>query len=422
MLATDPDREGESIAVETLKCLRPLLAPRASAFRVDLHEVTLSGFLQAYNNPRPLDQFLVAAAEARSVLDRWIGYELSRMAGVSVGRVRSALLSVLAEREARPESTFIPSSRSAPFVSATVLSSRPVPALSPLLSTTPLTTFGLLQRCAQAGLSPNTTMRTATSLYGDGLLSYPRTDAARVSDKTARDFAARFGLAAPSPEACKRLNDIPGPMPFTQGAHEGLHPVATELRLPLCSSAERMVMSVVSDAMKCALKNAEDSNPRWLTRGISNDGEPIEWISRVAPRNDAVVRLVERRGPLSVADAVTAMEKYGIGRPSTAAPTIEKLMATGCCDVSEDGRLSVSEKGYRTLDALSRIAPQLLTTEYTAAMERTLDAVAMGKADPQDVFRPAAELVADAAANCAARERGISVSIHGCTVGREPTL
>lgn len=252
VLATDPDREGESIAVETLKCLRPLLAPRASAFRVDLHEVTLSGFLQAYNNPRPLDQFLVAAAEARSVLDRWIGYELSRMAGVSVGRVRSALLSVLAEREARPESTFIPSSRSAPFVSATVLSSRPVPALSPLLSTTPLTTFGLLQRCAQAGLSPNTTMRTATSLYGDGLLSYPRTDAARVSDKTARDFAARFGLAAPSPEACKRLNDIPGPMPFTQGAHEGLHPVATELRLPLCSLAERMVMSVVSDAMKCA--------------------------------------------------------------------------------------------------------------------------------------------------------------------------
>lgn len=414
VLATDPDREGESIAVETLKCLRPLLAPGAAAFRVDLREVTLPGFLQAYNNPRPLDRCLVAAAEARSVLDRWIGYELSRMAGLSVGRVRSALLALLAEQEARPSSIFVLAPRITASLSATVLSSRPVPALSELLGTTPLTTFGLLRHCAAVGLGPNATMRTATSLYGDGVLSYPRTDAARISERTAREFAAAFHLAPPSPEDCERLSSIPASVPYQQGAHEGLHPAATELRLPLCTDAERTIMSLVTSAMKQALKSASDPNPRWLARGTANDGRTVEWVSQVAPRKGTTVPLYEWHDRPSIAGAVALMEKYGIGRPSTAAPTVERLMETGCCEVSEKGRLSISDKGYRTLDVLSRIAPQLITAEYTAAMERTLDAVAAGKADPQDVFRGGAELVAEAASNCAALEHEPFVPAPEC--------
>lgn len=100
ILATDPDREGEAIAwhlKEVVGLNKPL--------RVTYQEITAQAIKEAVNNPRPLDDNLIKAQEARRVLDRLFGYDLSNLIwkklryGLSAGRVQSPALRILAEKE-----------------------------------------------------------------------------------------------------------------------------------------------------------------------------------------------------------------------------------------------------------------------------------------------------------------------------------
>ena len=99
-LATDPDREGEAIAWH-IKEVAGLKKPQ----RVVFHEITRAAVEEALAHPRAIDEDLRRAQEARRVLDRIVGYDLSGLIwkkvryGLSAGRVQSPALRILAERE-----------------------------------------------------------------------------------------------------------------------------------------------------------------------------------------------------------------------------------------------------------------------------------------------------------------------------------
>ena len=113
LLATDPDREGEAIAWHIEELLKKSKKIKAPIKRVAFYEITKEAVLEALKNPREIDTDLRKAQEARRVLDRLVGYDLSGLIwkkvryGLSAGRVQSPALRIIMERE-REIRAFIP--------------------------------------------------------------------------------------------------------------------------------------------------------------------------------------------------------------------------------------------------------------------------------------------------------------------------
>jgi len=113
MLATDPDREGEAISWHLKELLDEDKKVKALIKRVTFNEITKEAVEVALKNPRDIDLDLVKAQEARRVLDRLVGYDLSGIIwkkvryGLSAGRVQSPALRIIMERE-REIRAFIP--------------------------------------------------------------------------------------------------------------------------------------------------------------------------------------------------------------------------------------------------------------------------------------------------------------------------
>lgn len=109
LIATDPDREGEAIGWHLAELLK--LDP-ASANRIVFREITKPAILEALNHPRPIDQHLVYSQETRRILDRIIGFKLSKLLqnkikSKSAGRVQSVALKLIVDLEKEIEA-FIP--------------------------------------------------------------------------------------------------------------------------------------------------------------------------------------------------------------------------------------------------------------------------------------------------------------------------
>ncbi|POB09159.1 type I DNA topoisomerase [Sulfobacillus sp. hq2] len=273
-LATDPDREGEAISWHLAEALH--LAPQ-DVHRIEFHEITKDAVSHAIKEARPIDMGLVNAQQARRVLDRVVGYQLSPLLwrkvrpGLSAGRVQSAALKLLVDREDAvqrfvPEQYFtvdmtavaengeLLSHYYAPLghrgrvtaqemeqilqgvkVGAQVVVSdvktkekRRFPAL-------PFTTSTLQQEASRKlGLSVKRTMSLAQQLYeglevpGEGtvgLVTYIRTDSTRIGDGArdeAREYIAeRFGPAyVPESGQIRQSKAKPG----VQDAHEAIRP------------------------------------------------------------------------------------------------------------------------------------------------------------------------------------------------------
>ena len=216
-LATDPDREGEAIAWH----IKEAVGLKNPA-RVVFHEITKAAVEEALSHPRKIDEHLRKAQEARRVLDRIVGYDLSGLIwkkvryGLSAGRVQSPALRILAERE-REIKAFIPETYfvlDAEFKSADRASSLQFPATCAEKPSTaaeaerivtvgrasswsvaevteraeernpkpPFTTSTLQQVAStRLGFSPSRTMRAAQKLYEAGHITYMRTDSVNLS-------------------------------------------------------------------------------------------------------------------------------------------------------------------------------------------------------------------------------------------------
>lgn len=104
-LAPDPDREGEIIAWHVDNQIQKVLKKGAEVYRITFNEITKPAILDAIEHPAQIDQNKVAAQQARRVLDRWVGYEVSPIlwkkitSGLSAGRVQSVALRLVCDRE-----------------------------------------------------------------------------------------------------------------------------------------------------------------------------------------------------------------------------------------------------------------------------------------------------------------------------------
>ena len=310
-LATDPDREGEAISWH-LKELLDL--PDGKASRVTFNEITKKVVTESIAAPREIDQNLVDAQQARRILDRIVGYELSPLLwkkirrGLSAGRVQSVATRLVAEREEEIRA-FVPQEywtlevtldrvapnqgsfktqfygrekkmelksqedvdqvlaaiRTAPFSVSKIKRQDKNRAPAP-----PFITSTLQQEASRKlNMTPRRTMSIAQQLYegvdieGEGtvgLITYMRTDSLRLSDEAvaaARAFAgARYGQEY-LPEAPRQFKAKAG----AQDAHEAIRPSNVALtpenvRKSLTQEQYRLYKLIWSRFLACQMASA----------------------------------------------------------------------------------------------------------------------------------------------------------------------
>jgi len=255
ILATDPDREGEAIAwhlAETIGLKKPK--------RIVFNEITEHAVQEALAHPRAIDEELVRAQEARRVLDRLFGYDLSGLIwkkvryGLSAGRVQSPALRILMERE-REIRAFIPekfwvlsadvrTKGKEQFTVVCVEEPKTQEDAEKILKAAqagswnvtrveeteqarspraPFTTSTLQQAAStRLGFSPSRTMRTAQKLYEAGHITYMRTDSPNLAKEAQAMLVAQarseFGEQYVEPRIYKSKSKS------AQEAHEAVRP------------------------------------------------------------------------------------------------------------------------------------------------------------------------------------------------------
>ncbi len=290
VLATDEDREGESISWHLLQLLKPKVPTKRMVF----HEITREAIRDALKNCRQIDERLVHAQETRRILDRLVGYTLSPLLwkkiawGLSAGRVQSVAVRLLVQRErqrrAFHEGTYwdlkaLLEQEKQPFDSKLItlqgtkiatgsdfdpntgqiivgrnvrlLNEEEAIALKERLTDKPWTvtaieekpvvrkpappfTTSTLQQESnrKLHLSARDTMRTAQSLYEQGYITYMRTDSVHLSEQAIAAARAcveeKYGKQYLSPKPRQYATKTKG----AQEAHEAIRPAGSTFRIP----------------------------------------------------------------------------------------------------------------------------------------------------------------------------------------------
>jgi DNA topoisomerase I len=389
-LASDSDREGEAIAWHVAHVLG---VDPAKTKRIVFHEITKTAVTDAVAHPRTIDMKLVDAQQARRILDRLVGYELSPVLwkkvrrGLSAGRVQSVAVRLIVEREREirdftAQSTFKLSatlSAGKDKLEAELSEKIADQALSKKLLEhligasfsissveqkpgkrspgAPFTTSTLQQEAARRlGFSVRQTMTVAQRLYEHGEITYMRTDSTTLSGLAigaAKDYISReYG------EKYSQVRQYRTKSRNAQEAHEAIRPTRIDKLSAGADSAQQKLYeliwrrTVASQMAAAAIEKTEikiaisGKDEYFISAGevLTFDGFlkvygggkddrilPALSVGQQLKLDSAKASEVFSRPPARYGEAalVKKLEELGIGRPSTFAPTIGTIQDRG---------------------------------------------------------------------------------------------
>ena len=497
LLATDPDREGESISWHLTQVLKPKVPVR----RIVFHEITEEAVKEALKNPAGVDENLVRAQESRRILDRLYGYTLSPVlwkkvqTGLSAGRVQSVAVRLIVEREEERRAfrtsaywdlearlkgegrefvatlvrlgdqriasgkDFDPSTGALKNQNARLLDEAATNTLVETIRANvpwtvtsveqkpgverpapPFTTSTLTQEASRKlGFSADRTMQVAQRLFQgvdvgndqmEGLITYHRTDSTTLSDKAINESARviREMFGGEYYDGARRYQTK---VKNAQEAHEAIRP--TDFRLApsqlegvLDADAfkiydlvwKRTMASQMVDArvLRTSLEISAKA-PNGETAVLTASGKAIEFAgfrrAYVEGSDDPVAELEEQEAILpqcqvgdrihhdgstaitlldtepkrhetapparfTEAALIKELERLGIGRPSTYAPTIATIVRRGY--VLRQGKALVpSFTAFAVTKLLREHFGDFVETDFTAEMEDDLDEISRGE-------------------------------------------
>jgi len=451
-LATDEDREGEAISWHLCEVLG---LDVENTKRIVFREITKPAITKAVGQPRLVDIDLVNAQQARRILDRLVGFELSAVlwrkvkGKLSAGRVQSVAVKLIVEREreimnftaeafyrvyaifevkgpagnmVELKAEFVPRLKSmeeaeqflkdctsAEFsiesISKKPTKKKPAP---------PFTTSTLQQEASRKlGFSVNRTMSAAQRLYEAGRISYMRTDSTALSNEALKAIGEtinkEFGSEYHKERRYKSSSDT------AQEAHEAIRPTYFEVKNASSDSDQqrlydliwkRTVASQMAEAeiekttvkinistrpsdqldatgevitfegfLKVYLESTDDDDENSEAKGMLpplHEGQKLPLLEM-----EGVERFTRPPSRYSEASLVKKLEELGIGRPSTYAPTISKIMEEGRGYVTKESR-DGEEREYRHAVLKDGSISKSTKTEITGATKNRLYASDMG--------------------------------------------
>jgi len=453
-LATDEDREGEAISWHLCEVLG--LDPKTTK-RIVFREITKPAIQNAIQQPRTVDLDLVDAQQARRILDRLVGFELSGLlwrkvkSKLSAGRVQSVTMKIVVERERE-----IMEFKSKPFFRVNALftvkdeQGKPVEMKADLGSrfdsfkeandflnkcvgadyeigkidkkplkrkpTAPFTTSTLQQEASRKlGFSVNRTMSNAQKLYEQGFITYMRTDSVNLSETAlsaiADEIEKNYGKQYLHTRRYKNKKAN------AQEAHEAVRPTYIDRKVVTNDYDQqrlyeliwkRTIASQMAEAelektivqinistipgttlkaegqilkfdgfLKVYLESTDedDNDDSKTTAGILPPlkvGQPL-FLQLMT----ATERFTRPPARFTEAALVKKMEELGIGRPSTYAPTISKIMDRSRGYVTKEPRDGVERK-YRIISLQDNRVNERTETETTGAIKNRLIATDLG--------------------------------------------
>lgn len=376
-LASDEDREGEAISWH----LRETLGlPQDKTRRIVFHEITKNAILHAIGNPREIDMNLVNAQQARRVLDRLVGFELSPILWrkiqpkLSAGRVQSVALRLIVDREKeimafkpepyyRVEALFRPEGMDikvkglldtrfgseqevSSFLQDSIGATYHIQSVEKKEGTrspaAPFTTSTLQQEAARKLHFPvATTMRVAQALYERGLITYMRTDSTNLSSlalNTAKQFILEhFGEGYSHPRQYRIKSK------GAQEAHEAIRPTYLENTAIEGTTQEKKLYDLIwkrtiasqmseSRVLNTAMKVASDKRKECY--GIQSVELLFDGFMKVyleghddqEPDQEEVMLPELRKGSLMLEEGISAQCKFTAPPPRYSEATLVKKL------------------------------------------------------------------------------------------------
>ena len=317
-LASDEDREGEAIAWHLSEVLK--LKPEQTK-RIVFHEITRTAILRAIENPRDININLVDAQQARRILDRIVGFELSPILwrkvkpALSAGRVQSVAVRLVVEREReinafqneasfrvsavflvpdtdgklvemkaelarrlktkKEAEVFLQSCQSATFSIDDIVTRPTKRSPAP-----PFTTSTLQQEAARKlGFAVAQTMRVAQKLYESGLITYMRTDSVNLSDLATA--ASKATITQTMGEQYVHSRHFETKTKGAQEAHEAIRPTYMENQTISGTAQEKKLYALIWKRTIASQMADAQLEKTTATIGISNNGEKFTATGEV---------------------------------------------------------------------------------------------------------------------------------------------